>query len=157
MIRARISYDAVYKRERIIEEFRLGDDDEYFDVLFLHNQQMEYRYNLKTKECQKQPITRPWTDYGVPKNSTSYGESYIGSAAVPNANILVTIWGNEFLDQKGNKIEYMGVWSLEGCLPISANYWSDTAKISTHAHFFDITPGIDNPDVFIPRKECLSL
>jgi hypothetical protein len=37
----------------------------------------------------------------VPTNGTSLGESYIGSAAVPNANLLTTLWSNEFTDSKG--------------------------------------------------------
>lgn len=156
-ILARITYDAVYKRERIIEEYRLGDQDDFYDVLYLHNQQIEYRFNFKTKECKKQAVTRPWRDFGIPTNATSYGESYIGSSAVSNANVLITTWGKEFTDEKGNKIDYMGAWTYEACLPIYSHYFSKADNINTHTNFYDIVPGIDNPNVFIPRKECLSL
>ena len=102
--RARIGYDSVYKRERIIEEYTLGTDDEVFDVLYLHNVQTEYRFNLKTKECKKQPITRPWRDFGIPQNATFLGESYLGSSAVPNANLLITIWKDSFVDEQGDTV-----------------------------------------------------
>lgn len=71
-----------------------------YDVVYLHSQQIEYRLNLKSKVCQKQPITRPWIDLGINKNATSLGESYIGSAAVPKGNILATLWKHEFTDSK---------------------------------------------------------
>ena len=60
MIRAHISYDSVYKRERIIEEFRLGQEDDYFDVIRLFNQKIEYVFNLKARNCTKRAITRDW-------------------------------------------------------------------------------------------------
>ena len=75
-----------------------------FDIIYLHSQQIEYRFNLKSKVCQKQAITRPWIDLGINKNATSLGESYIGSSAVPKASILSTIWRHEFTDSKGKKI-----------------------------------------------------
>lgn len=156
-ISARLSYDAIYKRERVIEEFQLGKEDDFYDVLYLYNQKVEYRYNLKTKECQKLPITREWRDYGIPANSTSLGESYIGSSAVPGANLLVTIWTHEFVDSKGQKVEYLGTWTYEACIPVHAQYFSREAQINTHSSFYDVTPGISNPNAFIPRQECLNL
>lgn len=68
---------------------------------------------MKTKECVKQAVTRPWIDVGIPQNATSLGESYVGSAAVPGANLLVTIWRNEFTDQKNDKFVYLGTWTYE--------------------------------------------
>lgn len=104
VIRALLTYDSIYKRERIIDEFTLNQQDDFYDSLYLHNQNIEYRYNFKTKQCTKQALTRPWRDIGIPVNATSLGESYIGSSAVPNANLLTTIWGDKFTDEKGNKL-----------------------------------------------------
>ena len=111
---------------------------------------------MKTKECTKQAITRPWMDLGIPTNATSFGESYIGSSAVPNANLLVTIWGDRFKDEKGNEIDYMGVWTYESCLPVHSTYFSKADNINLHSSYFDITPGIDDPNQWVPRKECLT-
>lgn len=47
----------------------------------------------------------------------------------------------------------MGVWTYEACIPVSVVFRSQ--KFDSHQHFYDITPGIDNPNVFVPRKECL--
>jgi hypothetical protein len=60
MVRAHITYDSVYKRERVIEEFRLGQEDDYFDIIRLFNQKIEYVFNLKARNCTKRAITRDW-------------------------------------------------------------------------------------------------
>lgn len=113
-----------------------------------------YVYNFKTKNCSVEKIDRPWRNFGVPKNATNMGEAYIGSSAVHKAHLLVTSWKDEMTDKKGNKYEYTGVWTLEACLPITITFYSDTAKVHSIMNFFDIVPGISNPDDFIPRKEC---
>jgi GAF domain-containing protein len=58
----RNSSDAIYKRLRFIEEYTLGTEDDFYDVLSLFNQNVEYVYNLKTKVCTKQAISRPWRE-----------------------------------------------------------------------------------------------
>ncbi len=108
MLRGHVVYDAVYQRERVIEEQQLGKDVEFMDSLYLYNQKIQYDFNLKTKVCKKNPISRPWRNYGIPANATNYGESYIGSSAVPNANLLATLWGANITDSQGNKYEYYG-------------------------------------------------
>ncbi len=61
--RAKLSYDSIYKRVRVIEEYTLSSEDDFYDVLSLYNQNIEYVFNLKTKVCTKQPITRQWREY----------------------------------------------------------------------------------------------
>ena len=141
LIRGRLSYDGIFQRERIIEERRLGSDDEYFDVLYLHNVNTEYRLNLKTKNCTRQPITRPWVDFGILPTAKNVGESYIGSSAVEHAHVLVTSWVDEFTDNKGDKFEHLSSWTYEACLPVSSVLFSQTANINMHTSLFDITPG----------------
>ena len=62
-IRAKLSYDSLYKRVRRIEEFQLGKDDDFFDILELFNSNVRYTFNLKTKECKKEAITRPFREF----------------------------------------------------------------------------------------------
>lgn len=54
---AKISYDSVYQRVRIIEEFRLGNDQEAYDILNLHALNVQYQFNLRTRQCTKLPLT----------------------------------------------------------------------------------------------------
>jgi hypothetical protein len=155
--RARYTYDAIYQRERIVEEYTLGTDDEFYDTLYLHSQKVQYKFNFKTKNCTATTVDRPWKYFSIPANATFLGESYIGSSAVPGAGLLATIWSDEDTDAQGNKYHYMGVWTYEACLPIAITYFSNSSNLDAHYNFFDFVPGIRDPDVFIPRKECLGL
>ena len=94
---------------------------------------------------------------GIPQNATFFGEAYVGSSAVPGANVLVTLWGDKFQDEKGNEIDYFGTWTYEACIPVSIQYYSQADKFDLHIDNFDVTPGIEDPNVFLPRPECLSL
>ncbi len=51
--------------------------------------------------------------------------------------------------------EFFATWTYQGCLPISRTVFSRTNGVQ-HISFFDITLGISDPNVFIPRRECLS-
>ena len=74
---------------------------------------------------------------------------------MPNANLLVTIWGDKFQDDQGNEVDYMGTWTYEACLPINYIFYS---KLYVDRNdFYDITTGISDPNAFIPHKECLRL
>jgi hypothetical protein len=152
--RAHITYDAIYRRERVVEEYLHGKDKDYFDVLYLHSTRLMYVYNFKTKKCTIEQINRPWRNFGIPRNASSLGEAYIGASGVPKAHLLVTFWRDEIKDEKGNKYEYSGVWTHDACLPVTVALSSTTAKVNAVMNFFDIVSGISNPDVFIPRKEC---
>ena len=108
MIRGHIFYDAIYTRERIIEEEQLGRDHEALDNLYLYKDQIHYEFNLRTKQCRKQPLERPWRNYSIPLNATNHGEVYIGSSGIPQANVLTTLWSANFTDERKNVIEYHG-------------------------------------------------
>ena len=56
----KITYDAIYKRERTIEEVQLGQNRTYYDILRLYNQKIEYVLDIVAKKCTQQPITRDW-------------------------------------------------------------------------------------------------
>ncbi|CAH1261898.1 EPDR1 [Branchiostoma lanceolatum] len=149
--RARISYDATNRRIRVIEEVNIRDDKEYFDVLYIHNTEpgTEYRFNLKTKECNKKEIEDAWRPFEVPPNSTFLGESYIGTGAVPGAGVQTQLWDKAF--ESGDK--YFGVYTVVGCIPIQEEFYSRRTGLVTST-FFDVTAGISDPNVFIPPREC---
>ena len=44
---------------------------------------------------------------------------------------------------------------MQLCLPVSQSILSSQYG-RTQVSFYDITAGISNPDVFIPRRECLT-
>ena len=90
--RAHYSYDSVGHRERIIEEVDFGSEEAFYDVIALFDSNMEYIYNLKSHNCTRRPITRPWRDFGIQPGARSYGEAYIGTSAAPGFGLLVNLW-----------------------------------------------------------------
>ena len=91
-VRGKLSYDSTYRRERLVEEVEAGTQDDYFDNLALFDSQIEFSFNFKTRNCSRRALTRPWRDFGIQPDATSYGEAYIGSSAFPGTGVLTTIW-----------------------------------------------------------------
>ncbi len=91
-VEGRLSYDSTYHRERLADEVDQGSQESFYDTLALFDLQVEFVYNFRARNCTRRQITRPWRDFGIRANATSYGEAYIGSSAVPGAGVLVTIW-----------------------------------------------------------------
>jgi len=91
-VQARLTYDETYHRERVVEEVEQGTQDDTFDTIALFDLQVEFVYNFRARNCTRRPLTRPWRDFGIRANATSYGEAYVGSSAVPGAGILATLW-----------------------------------------------------------------
>ena len=90
--RARLSYDATYRREYLIEEIEDGSGESFYEILALFDSQVEFVYNFKAKNCTRRPINRPWRDFGIRPDARSYGEAYIGTSALPGLGLLVTMW-----------------------------------------------------------------
>jgi hypothetical protein len=91
-VEGRITYDSVYQRERVAEEVAEGSADDFYDVISLFELKVEFVFNFRARNCTRREITRPWRDFGIRANDTSYGEAYIGSSAFPGSGVLVTIW-----------------------------------------------------------------
>jgi hypothetical protein len=91
-IDGRLSYDATYRRERFNEEIDEATGLEFFDTISLFDLKVEFVFNYRARICTRREITRPWRDFGIRANDTSYGEAYIGSSVFPGSGLLVTIW-----------------------------------------------------------------
>ncbi|KAI3382270.1 hypothetical protein SNEBB_011452 [Seison nebaliae] len=149
----RLSYDKVNKRERFIEEVNIKKQKNYYDIIRLHNEDVEYVFNLVSKQCEKRQITKPWRDWGIPKNASSFGEAYIGSSSKGKDGVLITIWGGK--TKEG--ISYFGEWTYDDCIPVHMFAEKKATGEQDVVSFFDVTLGIQNPNVFIPPKECWNL
>jgi hypothetical protein len=91
-VQGRLTYDAQGHRERFLDEIEQGSLDESFDTITLFDLQVEYVFNFRARNCTRRAVTRPWRNFGINPNDTSYGEAYIGSSAIPGASVLTTIW-----------------------------------------------------------------
>ncbi|CAF1391969.1 unnamed protein product [Adineta steineri] len=154
-VEGKLSYDAVYRRERLVDEIDETTGEDYFDTIALFDQRVEFIYNYKARNCTRQEIRRPWRDFGIRPNDRSFGEAYIGSSVFPETGVLVTIWGGNFTTPTNDTIDYVSTWTYRGCLPVSRTTYSEKYG-SSHLSWYDITVGISDPNVFIPRRECLT-
>lgn len=89
---ARWSYDAVYKRIRVLQDIRFAGGNINSDVLRLFDSQLEFTLDLTTNICTRKPIERPWRDFGPLSDAESLGEAYIGSSGIAGGGIRVTLW-----------------------------------------------------------------
>ncbi len=87
-MRARLSYDAVNRRERALKEVDVGQQDNSYKILALFNSEIEYVYDFKARNCTRRPLTRPWRDFGIRSDTRSLGEVYVGTSALPSAGVL---------------------------------------------------------------------
>ncbi|CAF1035751.1 unnamed protein product [Rotaria sordida] len=154
-VRGRLSYDANNHRERLVEEVEVGSEDNFYDVIALFDLQMEFVYDFKARNCTRRPLTRPWRDFGIRPDARSFGEAYVGTSAVPGLGLLVTLWGGNHTTPSNDTVRTFGTWTYHACLPVSViSHSSQYGRSQTS--FFDIVAGISDPNVFIPRPECLT-
>lgn len=90
--RGKFSYDAVYHRERVADEVDDPAGRHFYDILALFDSKIEYIFDFRARNCTRREITRPWRNFGINANDTSFGEAYVGSSGFPGAGVLVTIW-----------------------------------------------------------------
>ena len=57
------SYDGVNKRQRFIEDIKIGRNKNYIDTLVLWNQNIQYRYYSNSQTCVKSAIKTPWVRF----------------------------------------------------------------------------------------------
>ncbi|CAH1772370.1 unnamed protein product, partial [Owenia fusiformis] len=148
----KVSYDAYNQRVRFVDKIYFDNRTEYSDSLYLHREHVEYRIDMKTRKCEKRPITWEWYPEEVPRNSTFYGEAYLG-ASIPEAGVEVSMWGAEYKESSGATVRWNGEFTTVGCIPVHTSRSRSSDYVSTH--FYDVTVGISDPNVFIPPKECL--
>ncbi|CAH1261894.1 EPDR1 [Branchiostoma lanceolatum] len=151
-VRAKLSYDRYNMRIRRIEEVDETREKEYFDVLYLHNTMpgKEYRYNLKTKQCETRMLNTSFRRFEIPEDARPFGEFTIGTKGQPGEGVDVTMWGGRTPDGG----EFVGVFTLAGCVPVSDRYFRNESSFD-NTDFYDVTLGISNASVFIPPHECM--
>ncbi|KAK7103811.1 hypothetical protein V1264_018636 [Littorina saxatilis] len=146
---AKVTYDETNKRVREIEELDFNSDREFYDVLYLHNQGVEYRLGLKSRQCNKTALTRPFRPFGIPPESRYEGEFNLGPVNIPNEHVTVISFFGKFEDGS----EYVGTVSSPDCIPVSSGFYANTTGF-VHTSFYDVVPGIPDPTVFDIPSEC---
>merc|ERR1711963_1028531 len=86
---AEITYDETNKRVREVEFLVEGSNKTAYDVLYLHNVNEEYRIDLKTKNCTKHPLSRPFIPFGMPDGAHYVGAANVGPVNIPDEHATV--------------------------------------------------------------------
>ncbi|KAK7482189.1 hypothetical protein BaRGS_00026538 [Batillaria attramentaria] len=143
---ARIGYDETEKRVRETEEIDIDNERDYYDVLYLHNMNKEYRLNLRTRKCNTTTLSRPWLPFGLPSGAV-YDVVYDVIGPVDTNVVSVRFSGTL------TEGDFVGTVSFPDCIPIDFGFYSNHTGF-VHTRFFDITTGILDPTVFHPPPEC---
>ncbi|XP_041354633.1 mammalian ependymin-related protein 1-like [Gigantopelta aegis] len=144
----RLSYDADNRRVRELEEIDTTSTKDYYDVLYLHNVGLEYRLNLRTKQCNKTVLTRPFVPMHLPSDAHFRGEASMGEASNPDEHVILAFFEGKF---EGNF--YAASVTVPNCFPVAFDFLSKQTGL-IHTTYYDITGGIHDPSVFIPPSEC---
>ncbi|XP_076443031.1 mammalian ependymin-related protein 1-like [Babylonia areolata] len=147
--KAKISYDGLNKRVREVEELELGKDREFYDVLYLFQNNREYRVNLKDKKCNTTTLSRPFIPAGVPPGAHYNGQAVVGPVNIPNEHISVIRF--EGRSDEGNPM--FGTVTTPDCLPVNGGFYSNRTGY-VFRQYYDVTIGIPDPTVFDIPMEC---
>jgi len=149
-IHAKWSYDDRLHRISIYEDIDESGTHDHFHRIRLFHEKLEYSVNLKTKDCKVGALNREWRRYGVPSNATFEDQFEIGTDAFVMGGVLVNEWSDTFTEGK-----WHGTFTDIGCLPVS-EYFRTTDHNLIHTSFYDITLGIQDPNIFMPPTGCHS-
>merc|ERR1711963_1383096 len=146
---AKISYDEQGKRVREIEELEFGSDREFYDVIYLHNENKEYRLELKSRKCNVSTISRPFIPAGIPVEGRYVGEAVVGPVNIANEHVTVVTYDGKFSDGA----DFYGSVSYPDCVPISSGYCSNRTGF-VHTSFYDIVAGSPTPPCSCPPRSA---
>ncbi|XP_026988842.2 mammalian ependymin-related protein 1 [Tachysurus fulvidraco] len=149
--RASVAYDAVNQRIRVFEQ-KTGHTPckKFFEYIYLFKSGVFFQIEQVTKACAKLNLTEAWDPYDIPMNSTYEDQYFIGG---PGDMIEVQEWSDRKHARKDET--WVGVYTLKDCYPVHETY-TKNSSVTTTTRFFDLEPGISDPDVFIPPSTCTS-
>lgn len=145
------NYDAVNKREAIFEELsEFTPGKRFYEYLVLANEGVEYKVDLRTRNCTKAPA-RPWRDIEIPPNATFVDEYTMGG---PGENIVLQQW-SDASPLRHNARRYIS-FTLNNCYLSSEDILLGGANVtdSISNRFYNLVEGIPNPNVFVVPPSC---
>merc|ERR1711879_595804 len=99
---AEISYDATNRRVREVEYLEEGSTRMFYDVLYLHNVNKEYKIDLKNKNCTVGSLTRPFRPFGIPPEANYTGSANVGPVNIPDEHATIVLF--EGRNERGDSI-----------------------------------------------------
>ena len=73
--------------------FRVLYNDQSILIFFIKGK--EYRINLKTKNCTMSALTRPFMEFGIPKDARYVGTANVGPVNIPDEHAVIISFEGE--------------------------------------------------------------
>merc|ERR1711879_919330 len=147
---AEISYDATNRRVREVEYLEEGSTRMFYDVLYLHNVNKEYKIDLKNKNCTVGSLTRPFRPFGIPPEANYTGSANVGPVNIPDEHATIVLFEGR---NEREGFYFYGEVTAPDCIPVANGFYSNKTGYE-HTDFFDITGGIPDPTVSSPHKDA---
>jgi hypothetical protein len=80
---------------------------------------------------------------------------YEGSRTIAGGQLLVDVWSFQVQSFNNQTIKAFDMRSRQGCWQVAGLNRSHRFGLDFHL-MWDLTSGIQNPNVFVPPKECTS-
>ncbi|ESO90085.1 hypothetical protein LOTGIDRAFT_233898 [Lottia gigantea] len=145
---ARITYDEENIRIREVEELAIGSKDDFFDVIRLYREGVEYRLNLRTKVCNVTTLTRHFVPIGFPPNANFSDSFVIGISGFQDEEVSAISFDGVF-----EGVQFYGIVTTPDCYPVHLTTQSQQFGLA-QSQYYNIKAGIPDPNVFIPPPEC---
>merc|ERR1711860_259972 len=107
-------YDETNFRERTIAEVELGSEREFYDHLYLHQENKNYTINRRTNSCNVSTLNRGFHYRGVHPNARFEFESTVGAIAITGEGATIKVFSANETDDF-----YTGVVTSPSCVPVT--------------------------------------
>eukprot|EP01122_Echinamoeba_exundans_P002820 TRINITY_DN12804_c0_g1_i1.p1 TRINITY_DN12804_c0_g1~~TRINITY_DN12804_c0_g1_i1.p1 ORF type:complete len:233 (+),score=52.11 TRINITY_DN12804_c0_g1_i1:44-742(+) len=150
---AQISYDAVNSRVSVKWNQRVREVSHLFNAIFLYNQKTLYFVDENHTgehvfKCEKHVLNEQFPLDCVPTDAL-----YEGSRTLAGNQLLVDVWSFQTQSFNNQTIKAFDMRSRNGCWQVAGLNRSHRFGLDFHM-MWDLTSGIQNPNVFVPPKEC---
>eukprot|EP00117_Sycon_ciliatum_P010879 scpid81382/ scgid12587/ Mammalian ependymin-related protein 1 len=155
---AKYYYDKTGLRKARIEQIDPGRNTthRYVHVIELFAEHKAYYIDLGTRDCVERSLDRPGSldgfhPHDVPAEASFRGLFYIGSDAVSDGHVEASAWDYYYSDRG---YFWHGTFTTHGCIPLRSDHFNHTTFGARFEEFFDVVPGISDPNVFVPPSNC---
>ncbi|XP_065182962.1 ependymin-like [Sycon ciliatum] len=146
-------YDKTGMRKARFERVNEGVNSTYrfVEVIDLYQEKKSYRIDVRTRECRVETIDYDFHAHDVPTGGRFRGLYYLGSSAEEEGSIELSAWDFNWVTRG---YFWDGSFTTHGCIPYHSNAFNGSTFGARFESFWDVTPGLRDPNVFIPPPQC---
>eukprot|EP00117_Sycon_ciliatum_P004793 scpid86964/ scgid9014/ Mammalian ependymin-related protein 1 len=159
-VHGRYSYDKLNLRKRRYEEVDdiMHPDYQFLEVIELFKDEKRYVIDMRTRLCHEEPLYHPdeknngFHDHDVPSGARLDGVRVLGCKDVEEGYLNISQWSYRYVDRQYN---WAGSFTFDKCIPTRSDAFNSTTFGLIFEEFYDVVPGISDPNVFIPPAQCI--